>query len=938
MGWGCREGAGVVVVERLSDARANGHAVLAVVRGSAVNQDGASNGLSAPNGPSQQRVIRAALASAGVGAGEVDVVEAHGTGTTLGDPIEAQALLATYGQARAVDAPLWVGSIKSNMGHTSAAAGVAGVIKMVQALRYGVMPKTLHVDAPSPHVDWSAGAVALLTEAREWPEVGRPRRAGVSSFGISGTNAHVILEQAPAEPVSQGNACRAATDSGGVGLAVVPWVVSGKSVQALAGQAERLLGWAAVQEELSVVDVGCALAGRSVFEHRAVVVGADRGQLLAGLSGVARGEQVAGVVVGRAESVGKTVLVFPGQGAQWVGMGAELWDASPVFAEQMRRCEQALAEFVQWSLEDVVRGVVGAPGLDRVDVVQPVLWAVMVSLARLWESVGVVADAVMGHSQGEIAAACVAGVLSLRDGAAVVALRSQLLTVLSGAGAMVSVGCGVEQVGELLAGWGDRLSVAAVNGVSSVVVSGEVGACEELVARCEAGGVRARRLEVDYASHSAQVDAIGAELVQALAGIAPRSSSIGFFSSVTGGLVDGAGLDAEYWFRNVRQTVVFEQAVRSAADQGYRVFVEASPHPVLLAGIEEVVAHGGGQAVVVPTLGRDEGGLGRFWLSVGQLFTAGVGVDWAAVFAGVGARRVGLPTYAFQRRRYWLSSGGGVGDVGSVGLGRVQHAVLGAVVAQPDTGGVVLTGRLSVQGQPWLADHAVGGVVLFPGAGFVELAIRAGDEVGCAVVQELTLMAPLVIPADGGVAVQVVVGGVDGAGSERVVSVYARPVGDDAEWGLHAQGVLVEQDVAGWSGTDLAVWPPAGAVAVDVEDAYQRLAARGYEYGPAFQGLQALWRRGEEIFAEAALPDEDGLDAQAVGIHPALLDAVLHAGGLTAGADTGQVVLPFSWQGVSLWAGGASRVRARIASAGAGAASIWRWLTPAGCRCCRCAR
>ena len=531
-GVGWSEGGAVLVVERLSDAQRLGHPVLALVRGSAVNQDGASNGLTAPNGPSQQRVVRTALANAGLSAADVDVVEGHGTGTTLGDPIEAQALLATYGQDRDEPGePLWLGSIKSNMGHTQAAAGVAGVIKMVQAMRHETLPATLHVDDPSPHVDWSVGAVELLTQPRPWPAEGRVRRAGVSSFGISGTNAHVIVEAVP-EPQPR---------AAGPKPAVLPWVVSAKSFSALRSQAARLAAHVRAHDDLDVADVAWSLAGRSSFEHRAVVVGGDRDRLLAGLDELAADQPVS-VVVGAATPAGKTVFVFPGQGSQWLGMGVELLDTAPAFAAQLRACEEAFSEFVDWSLTDVLRGAPGAPGTDRVDVVQPVLFAVMVSLAELWKSVGVSPDAVIGHSQGEIAAAHVAGALSLRDAARVVTLRSKLLRSLAGPGGMLSIACSTERARELLAPYGNRVSIAAVNGRSAVVVSGDGAALEELVGFCADLELRTRRIDVDYASHSVEVEAIRGELAAALTGIEPRSSRTAFFSTVTGNRLDTAGL------------------------------------------------------------------------------------------------------------------------------------------------------------------------------------------------------------------------------------------------------------------------------------------------------------------------------------------------------------------------------------------------------------
>ncbi|GAA1135219.1 hypothetical protein GCM10009577_69040 [Streptomyces javensis] len=920
--WG--EGVGLLLVERLSDARKNGHPVLAIVRGSAINQDGASNGLTAPNGPSQQRVIRQALANARLSPAEVDVVEAHGTGTTLGDPIEAQALLATYGQEHTDDEPLWLGSVKSNFGHTQAAAGVAGIIKMVKAIEHGVLPRTLHVDEPSPHVDWTAGAVSLLTDQTEWPETGRPRRAAVSSFGISGTNAHTIIEQAPAERPT-------APDATAPEPGPLPWILSGRSETALSAQAERLLDHLDAHPGPRPADIGYSLATtRAVHDQRAVLVGTDREDFIRALTALARGEAAAQLVQGTG-TAGKTAFVFPGQGSQWAGMAVGLMDASPVFASRIHECAAALAEFTDWSLVDVLRGAEGAPSLERVDVVQPVLFAVMVSLAELWRSLGVRPSAVVGHSQGEIAAACVAGILSLKDAARVVALRSQAIgRVLAGKGGMVSVALPVADVRERIAPWGEeRISVAAVNGPSSAVVSGEPEALEELLASCEADEVRARRVPVDYASHSAQVELLREELLELLAPVQPKKAEVPFLSTVTGEWVDGSELDAEYWFTNLRRTVELEGAVRRLLDEGFGAFIESSAHPVLTMGVQETAEDAGREAAAIGSLRRDEGGLDRFHISLGEAWTRGVAVDWEAVYEGTGAVRVELPTYAFQHERYWIEVPLSVGDVASAGLGAAGHPLLGAAVELPDCDGFLLTGRLSLQTHPWLADHAVSGTVLLPGTAFVELAIRAGDQVGCELLDELTLEAPLILPARGGIQLRLTVAASDASG-RRALEVYSRPEPDadrgdasDAPWIRHASGVLAPGEAAD-SGADLSVWPPAEAVALDVDDLYERFAAGGFGYGPVFQGLTAAWRRGEEVFAELRLDQRQHRDAALFGLHPALLDAALHgvALGDFLGAGADGIRLPFSWSGVTLHAAGATALRVRIAPAGPEAVAL----------------
>jgi acyl transferase domain-containing protein len=648
-GTGWAEGAGVLLLERLSDARRNGHPVLAVVRGSAVNQDGASNGLTAPNGRAQEKVIRQALTNAGVAACEVDLVEAHGTGTKLGDPVEAGALLATYGQGRAEGRPLWLGSLKSNMGHAQAAAGVGGIIKTVMALRHGYLPKTLHVGEPSQHVDWSSGAVEILAEGREWPRGDGPRRAGVSSFGVSGTNAHVILEEAP--PPEQ------AQESGpyeGVVGGLVPWTVSGKSAKAVELQAGKLRDFLAADTDLDLADAGSSLvSSRSRFEHRAVVLGRDRDELLAALAALSDGAESPAVVRGTAGKLGGTAFVFPGQGSQWVGMGRELYEAFPVFARSLDECAAALSEWVDWSLTDVIRGVEGAPSLDRVDVVQPALFSVMVSTAALWRSFGVEPTAVIGHSQGEIAAAHVAGALSLRDATKIVALRSKAIIDLIGHGTMASVAEPVDVVEQALAPWGERVSVSVVNGPRSVVVSGEPDAIDEFVEKMKAEGSQARRISVEYASHSHYVTRIRDQVIDPLTDIAPKASTLPFYSTLHGELIDTTRLDADYWYDNLRERVRFEESVRLLAEDGFRVFIEMSPHPVLTVPVQDIVEDLD-DALVLSSSRRGRGEVEAVLGSLAGLHVRGGSVDFGALFGT--RRRVDLPTYAFQRQRYWLSS------------------------------------------------------------------------------------------------------------------------------------------------------------------------------------------------------------------------------------------------------------------------------------------
>ncbi|WP_456114792.1 type I polyketide synthase [Streptomyces marianii] len=960
-GTGWSEGAALILVERLSDARRNGHRVLAVVRGSAVNQDGASNGLTAPNGPAQERLIGQALAAAGLTATDVDAVEAHGTGTRLGDPIEAQALIATYGRSRAAGTPLYLGSLKSNIGHSQAAAGVGGVIKMTMAMRHGVLARTLHVDEPTPHVDWSDGSVALLTEERAWPEHGRPRRAAVSSFGISGTNAHVILEQAPEEAPATRSSAPSATAPAEAALPAVPVLLSAATATALRDQADRLYRHltadpAAEASPADLADLGRSLAvSRSHLTHRAVLVAEDRKRLLDGLRALATETAHKGgpeAVRGTAQE-GRTAFLFAGQGSQRAAAGKELYEAFPAYAAAF----DAVCAAVDPHLERPLREVLFAPE-DSADAAllhytaytQPALFACEVALHRLLDSWGVRPDAVLGHSVGAFAAAHAAGVLSLEDAAELIAARGRIMQSLEPGGAMVALRTGEAEALALLAGYEDRVSVAAVNGPGATVLSGDRQALEAVVAAFESRGGKATWLRVSHAFHSPLMEPALDRFRAVARRMTFHAPRITFVSDLTGRTATAAELaDPEYWVRHVREAVRFQDGVHSLAGLGCVRFLDLGPSGDLAAIAANCLAEEtglrrprGGHRVV-PALRRRRPEVTALLDAVARLHADGADVDWNAFFAGRPARHIELPTYAFQHGHYWLEgtrqrTSGTAGTADAAGLDAADHPLLAAVAEVPGLDGLLVSGRLSLAEHPWLADHRVAGEILVPGTALLDLAAWTAREAGCALVEELLMEAPLIVPEDGSVRLRLFLAAPDASGA-RALTLHSRrePArGEDGAepsgWTRHAHGSVASgiSGVSGVSGgetrpADLSVWPPTGAEPVAVPPAalYEDLAARGLAYGPAFRRVGAMWRRGEETFAEVALPEDGPARPDAYRVHPALLDAALHplaTGGVIHDGGTG--LLPYAWSGVRVHGSAGGRLRVRLAPAGASSVAV----------------
>jgi acyl transferase domain-containing protein/NADPH:quinone reductase-like Zn-dependent oxidoreductase/surfactin synthase thioesterase subunit/NAD(P)-dependent dehydrogenase (short-subunit alcohol dehydrogenase family) len=873
-GYGRGEGCGVVVLERLEDARATGRTIHAVVRGTAVNHDGRSNGLTAPNGTAQEAVIRAALANGNVPPAAVGYVEAHGTGTLLGDPVEVLALSRVYGPGRAADAPLYLGSVKTNFGHLEAAAGMAGLIKAVLSLSHERIPQHLHLKEPNPRIPWRELAVRVASAPREWEKSAVPRVAGVSAFGISGTNAHVLVEEAP--PVER----RAAAVERSAELIVI----SARTDAALRASASRLRDHLKAHPEWTLHDVAYSLlTTRAAMDRRWAFATGSRQALDEALDAAARAPDRPVDPPPASTGPPKTAFVFPGQGSQWLGMGRQLWIEEAAFREALSRCDQAIAAEAGWSVIDELGASADESRLDEIDVVQPVLFAFQVALTAMWRSWGVEPDAVVGHSMGEVAAACVSGALSVQDGAAIVCRRSALLRRIRGRGEMALVELPFGEAAAALAGLADRVDVAASNGTRSTVLSGEPGALTEVLGRLEARGVFCRRIKVDVASHSPQVDPLLPELVAKLRGLSPQPARLAMHSTVTGARVEGPELDASYWADNLRRPVSFATVIEALSAAGFTRFVEMSPHPLLVTSVQEICERAAPSAVAVGSLRRDHPERSTALHALGALFAGGLALDARALFPE-GGERVELPVYPWQRQRYWIEAARTRGHGGH----RAEHPLLGARV--PSAGAdAVYDSTISAREPPWVASHRVSGRIVLPGAATAELLRAAIEDHGAGAppqLTRLTLESPIVVPARRALRLQTVL-----TANATRVSLYGQ--GADAapheDWTLFATCDVGEPaDLP--EKVDLSALRGRCPEPVDVEALAASFARVGLGYGPEFRGLRALWRGAGEALAEVRLPE--GLDVRGYGLHPALLDAAFQVvGGLVDHADD-DVLLP----------------------------------------------
>src|SRR5215831_6109216 len=706
-GYGRAEGAGVVILKRLSDAIADRDPIYAVIRGSAVNQDGHTNGITVPSNDAQTTLIREACRRAGVEPGAIQYVEAHGTGTPVGDPIEVAALATALGEGRLPDSPCVVGSVKGNVGHMEAAAGVAGLIKTVMCLKNRQIPPNLHFEEPNPKIPFDRLPLHVPTSLEGWPECDGPAQAGVNSFGFGGTNAHVVLEEAPSVKEAQPPL------PDGLGSIVFP--ISARSPEALNAAARQMSDFArtAASRVVSFADMYYSAAfRRSYFDHRLAIVASSSGELAESLDTFLRSEARAGIAAGVAPLAGRPRLVFvcTGMGPQWWAMGRQLVAAEPVFRESILKCDEQFRREAGWSLLDAMMAEESQSRMAETSLAQPANFAIQVALAALWESWGIKPDAIVGHSVGEVSAAYLSGSLSLEHAIRVSFHRSRLQQTTAGAGAMMAVGLPPDDLAEWIDSYAGVVSIAAVNGPAATTLAGDPAAMQDLAARLTEKQVFNRPLRVNIAYHSAQMDRLKPELLYSLATLEPRSASTPLYSTVYGAQVDGSELDASYWWRNVREPVQFRSAMDSLIQDGYDCFLEVGPHPVLGSSIDECLSAGGRKGARFCSLRRGEDERMTMLNALGGLYTAGSAVNWE-VFRSPSAQFVRLPAYPWQRERHWSESDESIADR----IGTASHPLLGhRVNAARSTWELEVNASL----MEYLTDHAVGGAVVFPGAAY----------------------------------------------------------------------------------------------------------------------------------------------------------------------------------------------------------------------------
>jgi|GEM_PF-170348 len=917
------EGAAVVVLKRLSDAQRDGDPILAVLRGTAVNHAGHSASLTTPSGPAQQRVIRKALAASNLEPGDIDYLEAHGTATKLGDPIEATALAAVFEGTHSPDRPLWVGSVKSNIGHTQAAAGLAGVIKTVLAMQHNELPRTLHVDEPTPTIDWNAAGMALVREQQSWLPNGRPRRAGVSSFGIGGTNAHVIVEEAPVVSAAKPEAAVSPPSS-------LPFVLSASTASALRAQAEKLHAHLANSED-RLVDVACSLATtRTHFRKRQVLFADDKATLLKSLASFAQGGKTPAGAVRTPESGAdecRLTLLFTGQGSQLSGMGRKLYDSSPVFKNALDDIAAGFTALPHPLLEVMwaEAGSDKAALLHRTDFTQPALFALEVALWRLWESWGVKPDLLLGHSIGELAAAHVAGVFDLANACRLVAARGSLMQALPSGGAMGSIEASGEEVTAALQALGvaDHVSIAGLNAPQQTVVSGDAAEVEKVLDYFARQQRKTKALQVSHAFHSHRMDGMLAQFRAVAETIKYTPPKLPLVSSLTGEPAKASEITgAEYWVRQARDAVRFNAGVRTLYARGANTFLELGPQPVL-SGMGAACLADDGPVSWLASLSFGKDDVAVMQKSLAQLHVLGAAVDWRGFFAPLGGERVALPTYAFQRERYWLEPQHK--NAVAAGLTDTHHRLLGGRIEVASNNSTMFTTRIASDDPEWLTEHQMLGAVLMPGTGFIEAMRAAGKALdkGVLALSDLIILAPLVLPADVPVCIQVTLdASSDGA---HPVRVYSAPQsdGEDGAWQLHAEAKLVPAEAT--NGASVAL-PPPDADIVDVSAFYDGLADLGYGYGPSFRGLTAAWQREGEVWAQALLAESAAASATDYGLHPGLLDSALHALLLTLrlqDPESDDAYMPFEAERLSFWRDGLSELWVKVTDFEKGDDEFW---------------